>query len=83
VNGLAAIPFALIQGAGKPRITATLHMVELPIYLVVLFVCLHRYGITGAALAWSLRMLVDLVLLHSFARRYLAPQAAPPGVHAP
>ena len=76
-NGLAAIPFALVQGLGRPIITAKLHMAELPVYFACLILSLHYYGITGAAMVWSLRMLVDLIMLHLIARRQMVPMANP------
>ncbi|MBI5870714.1 MAG: flippase [Actinobacteria bacterium] len=67
VNGIAQIPFGLIQGAGRPDITAKFHMFELPIYLGVLWWVVRGYGIEGAAIAWVVRALLDAVLLFAFA----------------
>lgn len=63
VNSLAKVPSNLIQANGRSDITAKLHLVELPVYIVCLQWVLTRYGIAGAALIWSLRMLLDFVLL--------------------
>ena len=68
-NGLAAVPFALIQGAGRPDITAKLHIAELPIYLVAQWEVTVHFGISGTALVWALRVLVDMILLYAFAWR--------------
>jgi hypothetical protein len=46
-NGLAAIPFAHIQGAGRARLTATLNVIELPLYLGALFWLTASLGIFG------------------------------------
>ncbi len=69
VNGLAQIPFYLIQGAGRPSVAAGLHLAELPLYLLLAWVLIERHGIVGAAIAWSVRVAVDTVLLFYFARR--------------
>ncbi len=37
INSLAQIPFALVQGAGRPDLTAKLHLIELPLYLLALW----------------------------------------------
>ena len=37
INSLAQVPFSLLQGVGRPDITATLHLIELPLYLGVLW----------------------------------------------
>jgi O-antigen/teichoic acid export membrane protein len=70
-NSLAAMPYALIQGIGRPDLTAKLHLAELPVYLALLWWLLHAYGITGAAVAWTLRVSIDCVLLLVIARQLI------------
>jgi O-antigen/teichoic acid export membrane protein len=71
INSIATIPFALIQSAGRPNITAKLHLVELPIYLMTVWTLTRRLGIEGAAIAWTARVSVDAVLLFFLADRML------------
>jgi O-antigen/teichoic acid export membrane protein len=71
VNGLAQVPFSLIQSAGRSDLTAKLHLVELPFYLAVLVLLLRGCGITGAAIAWTLRVVVDAGALFVLARQVL------------
>jgi O-antigen/teichoic acid export membrane protein len=71
-NGLALIPFSLIQGAGRPDLTAKLHMAELPVYAAMLAAFIYFWGITGVALAWSVRTGIDLCLLLWVGRRLAA-----------
>lgn len=68
-NFLARIPFSFIQGLGRPDITAKFHIIELPVFLVLLFVLTDKYGIVGAAYASSARMLLDFILLHIYSTR--------------
>jgi O-antigen/teichoic acid export membrane protein len=68
-NGIAQVPFALIQGWGRPDITAKIHLAEVPIQIVVAWVLVSRWGITGAALAWTGRTTLDLLLLSVLARK--------------
>jgi len=75
-NGLANVPFALVQGAGRPDITGKLHLVELPAYGLLLWVLVRAYGIQGAAIAWSVRTLIDALLLFGFARDFLPTSAS-------
>jgi O-antigen/teichoic acid export membrane protein len=63
INSLSQIPFALIQGVGRPDITAKLHIVETPIYLCLVWWMIRTYGISGAAFAWFFRVLMDTILL--------------------
>lgn len=64
LNGLAHIPFAYLQGAGRADITAKIHFLELPLYLLALFFAVPRFGIAGAAAVWTLRVALDALLMH-------------------
>jgi len=64
MNSLASMPFALLQGIGRSDTTARIHLVEAPLYLVLLVWLINEYGITGAAIAWSARTTLDLALLY-------------------
>lgn len=72
-NGLASIPFALVQGLGRPDLTAKLHLVEFPAFLALLWVLVSAHGIVGAAVAWTLRVGFDMVGLYVMSRHLLAP----------
>lgn len=63
VNSLATIPYAALQGAGRPDLTAKFHLLELPVYLVGGWLLVSAWGVTGAAAAWSARVAVDASLL--------------------
>lgn len=63
-NSLAFIPFGLLQGLGRPDLTAKFHLVELPLYAGLLWFLVGDIGIAGAALAWTLRVGVDAILLY-------------------
>jgi O-antigen/teichoic acid export membrane protein len=71
INGLAHIPFAFVQGIGDARATALFHLLELALYLPLLFGLLHLFGIAGAAIAWCARVTLDCVLLFAYAQRRL------------
>jgi O-antigen/teichoic acid export membrane protein len=71
-NGLAYIPFSLVQSSGRPDITAKLHMIELPIYLAAFYLSVTHFGIQGAAMAWSLRVTLDCLFLYLYSYRLLA-----------
>ena len=63
INSHAQVPFGMIQVAGRSDLTAKLHLLELPLYLLVLWWLLGEYGITGAAIAWVIRVSFDTSLL--------------------
>lgn len=68
VNGLAFIPFTLLYAVGRADVVAKLHLVELPIYALLLWQLVWRFGADGAAAAWTLRVVVDAGLLFLLAR---------------
>lgn len=72
LNCLGHIPFALIQAVGRPDMTAKLHLLELPFYLLALWWLIGRLGIEGVAIAWSARCLVDTVGMFVAARSLIS-----------
>jgi O-antigen/teichoic acid export membrane protein len=68
---MEALPFALLQGLGRPDIPAKVNLAEIPIYAGALYWLIQNYGVAGAAAAWSLRAIVDSLLLLFFANRLL------------
>ncbi len=70
INSLANAPFALLQGIGRPDLTAKLHLVELPIYLGLLWWLIRARGIEGAAIAWSARVAIDAFFLFGLVKRF-------------
>src|SRR5467141_1091118 len=69
LNSLAQVPFALVQGVGRPDLTAILHLIELPFYLLALWWLISTYGVEGAAIAWTARVGVDALILFVMAKR--------------
>ena len=69
IYSLAHIPFALVQGAGRPDLTAKLHLAEIPFYVVAAWWLITHYGVTGAAIAWVTRIAADAVALFWMAER--------------
>ena len=62
-NSLAHIPFAEIQANGNAKLTALIHLLEVIPYLLLLFYLVEKYGVVGAAIAWSVRYTIDFFIL--------------------
>lgn len=75
LNSLAQVAFSILHGAGRPDWTAKIHLMEAPLYLAVLWILLHLYGINGVAFAWTLRIAVDTVVMFQLSRKVL-PEAS-------
>ncbi len=62
-NSLAQFPFSYVQSMGKARHIAMLHLLELPVYMMMLPWFLERWGILGAAIIWTIRVAFDFLAL--------------------
>jgi O-antigen/teichoic acid export membrane protein len=71
VSALSKVPYALLQGIGRPDLTALAHVAELPLYLLAAWALIGAHGAEGAAIAWTLRVLLDSAILFYFACRQL------------
>jgi len=67
---LASVPYNALQALGRPDLTGKFHLLELPVYVVLCLILIPRLGITGAALAQTIRNSVDAVLLFVAAEKY-------------
>lgn len=71
INSFGHVSQSLIQAIGRPDITAKLHLIELPLYLIYLGILLPAYGINGAALAWVIRVSISTGALAFIANHML------------
>lgn len=62
-NGLAFLPFSLLQGQGRPDLAAKLHAAEVVPFLGCVYLLTTQWGLAGAALAWTLRTTIDCVAM--------------------
>ena len=70
-NSMTYIPYALVQAGGRSDLTAKLHFIEFPFYLLAIWWLTSNYGIEGAAFAWALRLAMDVLILYGMAQRML------------
>lgn len=73
INSLAHVPYTLIQSSGRSRTTGLVHMVELVPFVGILWWATLRFGVSGAVVAWLLRVVIDATAMFLLA----APLAAP------
>lgn len=71
INILAQPAFAVLQAAGRPDLTAKTHLAELLPYLGALWWLAGAHGIAGVAAAWTMRVVVDTLVLNILAARQL------------
>lgn len=65
INGVATVSYTFLHAVGKTKLTAQFHIAELLIYIAMIYVLTKQFGLMGAAIAWVLRVTIDLVLLNT------------------
>lgn len=72
LNCMANVPYNALQALGRPDVTGIFHLLELPLYVILCVLMIPHWGIAGAALANSIRISLDAILLfwaaHKFCR---------------
>jgi O-antigen/teichoic acid export membrane protein len=68
-NAISFMPYNVIQATGDARTTAIIHTAELMMYLPLLYFLLNRHGVVGAAYAWTIRVLLDMIAMFIFAHK--------------
>lgn len=68
VNSLAHVPSTFLQAAGRAKLVAIIQLIETPGYLVALWFVTVNIGITGTALVWLTRMVIDTAIMLACSR---------------
>lgn len=76
INSFGHIAQVILQGSGRPDITAKVHVAELIAHVPYLMYLTNAYGIEGAACAWSIRVLISTCVLMFLANRCLSGKIA-------
>lgn len=63
VGLFAPLTGALVNGAGRPDIIAKIYLVELPLNVALTLFLVREYGVIGAALSYSIRTVVETLVL--------------------
>jgi O-antigen/teichoic acid export membrane protein len=62
-NGIAFIPYTLLQGQRRPGLIAIAHICELGPFALLLWLLINWLGVSGAAVAWTIRAMADALVL--------------------
>lgn len=68
---LVYVPYLFLQSIGRPDISARIHLLEFPVYLGAAYGLIQSFGILGAAGAWIVRVVLDILLMYAAASRHL------------
>jgi O-antigen/teichoic acid export membrane protein len=63
INSMVQVQYAMVQALGRPDLTAKFHLLQLPLHGFLVWWLVSSWGITGGALAQSIRLSVEALLL--------------------
>ena len=63
LNAIGAMYLSNLHAMGKIKETSVLHIIEFPIYIILLVSLINWLGIIGCAIAWVLRSAIDTAAL--------------------
>jgi len=69
------ISVGMLQGIGRPDVSAKFYALELIVYVPLVWFLATRFGLSGVALAWTLRAALDTILLILASNRLLGVNA--------
>jgi O-antigen/teichoic acid export membrane protein len=67
-NALSSIPYGYLQAIGRADLPTKIQIFELLAYFPLLWGMIHWLGILGAAVAWAIRVILEMGLLFLVAR---------------
>lgn len=72
INSAAWIPYSAIQAMGRPDLVAKLHLLELPIFLGLIWLSIIYLGLLGVALTWLLRAIATTAVVFWMSHRLMS-----------
>jgi O-antigen/teichoic acid export membrane protein len=70
-SSIARVPWTLLIAAHRPDILGKLPLLEVPVYLGFLYLAIRYFGLEGAAITWTSRMVFNCCALHLITWRLL------------
>lgn len=63
ISLLAPLSGVLLEAVGRPDVLAKLYVVELPFNVAIVWILTKRFGVTGAALSYTIRAFIETIVL--------------------
>lgn len=70
IGSVSRIPWIYLQSRGETKSIAIIHLLELPLFIALLWILIDAAGILGAATAWTARVTFDAFALYLVAARF-------------
>lgn len=68
-SSISSIPNNYFQGVGKPQVPAILNLIELPFYILGMYLSIKFYSIYGAAFFWMIAAVIDSIINYIIAQK--------------
>ena len=68
-NAIAYMPYTLLQASGRADLVAKLHLAQLPIYVLAMWLSVSHWGLVGAAFIWLVRALLEMIIFFTWAKK--------------
>jgi O-antigen/teichoic acid export membrane protein len=65
-NAIAYMPYTLIQASGRADLVAKLHLAQLPVYVLAMWLSVSHWGLEGAAFVWLGRALLEMIIFFAW-----------------
>jgi O-antigen/teichoic acid export membrane protein len=63
INSLEWVSATLLMGIGRPDVPAKSHLIQIPLYCIVAYLLISRWGVVGAAAAFTIRVIVEAMII--------------------
>lgn len=71
INIMAYVPFTLLQGIGRADVAAKLQLAQLPLYALGVWFVVEPLSVTGVAVVWVLRAVVNAATMFAATHKLL------------
>lgn len=68
-NAIAYMPYTLIQASGRADLVAKLHLAQLPIYVLAMWLSVSHWGLEGAAFVWLSRAFLEMIIFFAWTEK--------------
>lgn len=68
INAFAVVPYSWLQAVGRPDIVTKLLLLQIPPYLLILYLAMTQFGLIGSAAVFAIRCAVDFGMMALAAR---------------
>lgn len=75
-NAIAYMPYTLVQASGRADLVAKIQLLQVPIYPLLLWVCVSQWRLEGAAVVWVGRALVEMIVFFILAKKISGVESA-------